>query len=733
MKKIFKNINTAFISCLGLATLLSGCSDQFLKDKTNYDSLTEETVYNNFSTAEEAVNYLYYYLLPSSTSGVTWQLPSTGVKDINSASTEEYPGLSSTSYNTYTSSSIIMDNTTVPDYFYVSAKTYAGPYGLIRPANAIIEGVTAGTLTDDEKAELLGQAYFFRAWIYYRLVDIYGGVPIIDHVQDAISSGEDLNVARSTTKECIDFICSDLQKAAQDLPLSWDDNDRGRVTAGTALALEGRVKLLYASPLFNRADDATRWEEAYEVNKDAIDTLTLGGFGLANVDAPGTNGSGWDSIFSDYTSSEAVFVTLYNDLDESTDYQKWNGWENKIRPANARGGGGIAPTAQMIDMFPMSDGQKPSDAPSTVSSDLSTSSITYDPQLFFLNRDPRFYRTFAFPGEYWTFSGTTWDASSDSTSYPYQKGSSYALWSYCWYSSTSYRDDETQTGYAADALGSNNKSVFVRKRSDDYEINTSPLYTYSTTYAFKQSAAPYMEIRYAEVLLNFAESACGVGTSTTMQEAVDALIQIRKRAGLSAGDDGMYGLDTDLATDRPKLFAAILYERQIELAYEGKRFEDMRRWLLWDGGANFSSVDGAPSDWTLTGFDGNTCTYLGVTAFNGQSRDGIEIRLNDDMGTYTEASGYDPIKSYRPTPLDLMSDISSTTTNMGNLVTFYDNYLYRKTTQVDGGLTIAFQPEYYFLGLRYSAQLNNSTLKQTIGWGDYENGGANGTFDPIAE
>lgn len=46
--------------------------------------------------------------------------------------------------------------------------------------------------------------------------------------------------------------------------------------------------------------------------------------------------------------------------------------------------------------------------------------------------------------------------------------------------------------------------------------------------------------------------------------------------------------------------AAILYERQIELAYEGKRFDDLRRWMLFDGGSELA--DGAPASWKLTGW-----------------------------------------------------------------------------------------------------------------------------------
>lgn len=69
------------------------------------------------------------------------------------------------------------------------------------------------------------------------------------------------------------------------------------------------------------------------------------------------------------------------------------------------------------------------------------------------------------------------------------------------------------------------------------------------------------------------------------------------------------------------------------------------------------------------------------------------------------------------------------------LANFYREYLYRKTTRVDGDLeySITFKPEYYFIGFKTNMQSNNVTLKQTIGWPDSRNGGATGTYDPLAE
>jgi len=716
MKKI--NRFGVLVSMMAITSLFTGCSDQFLKDKQDYDKYTEE-VYNDYEGATERVNWLYNNLLPSSTASIGFDTPSAGVSDDYSKSTEEYGGLSQ-----FVDPSVILDNTTVPDYIYRENKNIS-PYGRIRECNLILAGLKASTLSDAQKKELLGQVYFFRAWCYYRLVKIYGGVPLISQVQNPMignTGGTQLVVPRSTTKASIDFICNDLDTAGSYLPTSWPTTNYGRVTAGTALAMQGRARLLYASPLFNRADDQARWELAYQSNKAAIEKLTAGGFGLAYLNAPGRNASGWAKMFSDYTSPEAVFVTLYNSVKTSsgTNYDKNNGWESSIRPYNAGGSGGKNATAQMIDIFPMADGKKPGQ-----------SSIAYEDQRFFLNRDPRFYRTFAFPGERWAFSVDP--TSLGITTYPYV-GSNYALWSYTWYDNAANQAAEDKSGFAADGLGTHNTTVFVRKRTDDLDVNNTPLYIYDTTNKFGLSAAPYMEMRYAEVLLNFAEAACGANHPT---EAVAALQAIRQRVGYTSANN--FGLDAGLAGDRAKLFAAILYERQIELAYEGKRFDDMRRWLLWDGGVGQAALK---SSWALTGFGTNTCTYLGVAPLNGQRRTGVEVQVQAvNVGQAAMANGSDPMTTkgaVRPTPLNLMTDTTAllnANKPIDNLANFYSQYLHRKTTRVDGDpkYTITFQPKYYFIGFRSNMQQMNVTLLQTIGWADLEKGGADGTYDPLAE
>jgi len=739
MKTLYQIGNTAIIAA---AIIFSACSDSFLEEKKNYGNFDSSNTYGSAAAATERLNSIYYWLLPTSRAGdgngANYQndWTSIGNDDAWAKSTEEYGGFSMW---VNPDEPLTYDN--VYDHFFVANDTYS-PWGHIRNCNDIIEGVlNSSTISEEDKKPLLGQAYFFRAYVYYSMVKLYGGVPIIDHVQDPIGSkASSLIVPRQTTKDCIEFICSDLDKAAEMLPTKWanDGLDYGRITAGLAQALKGYVLLYYASPLFNRSDNEARWEAAYEANKKAIELLQAGGFGLAYAGNGGdNNAANWNRIWTSYdggdgSTREAVFVTLHNTNDNVSgqpDYGKWNVWENNIRPKNANGNGGKHPTAEMVDLFPMADGKKPGE-----------SSITYDKRKFWLNRDPRFYRTFAFPGTEWQFSegaNSLSDAALEGVvpADLYPSGDKYQLWSYQW---TDKSEDltsvTTSSGYWADLLsGSTDKtsghSIYIRKRTQDYHLTTNVLYQFLVSNAnpkgFMKCAAPQLNVRYAEVLLNFAEAAAGANHIT---EAENALKEIRQRVGYTA--DNNYGINA--ITSRQEALKAVLYERQIELAYEGKRFDDMRRWMLFDGGVGQESIK---SSWQLTGFGGNTCTFLGTTPLNGQKRHSIVMVCSTVQET-------DPALANRPAALTLDEDMSydASTNTFANakveaLANFYDTYLNRKDVNADGNddaKTITYLPRYYFIGLKANAMTNNVTLHQTIGWHDYGRN-ADGKFDPLSD
>ena len=713
----------------GLA--LTACSDEFLEDKKNYDNVNPE-IYSDYTGAQLRVNDVYSWCLPNPTSDMNWQYPSTGSNDDGGKSTEEYSGFSV--FLDPQNPLGVTSGQQVPDYFYNQLNNIqSSVYGRIRNINDVIEGITAGTLPQEQKDELLGQVYFFRAWCYYNLMKWYGGVPIVAETQDPI---EGVYTPRSSARKVFEFICSDLDQSAKMLGEStlgggWSSSDWGRVTTGTALALKGRVLLLWASPLFNRANDETRWSNAYTQMKAELDSINACGYDLYTA-ANNINGSVFANQFNQaIVNPEAVFVTLFNTT-QSGDQQKNNPWERYIRPSNTSGSGKNA-SAMLVDLFPMADGKRPST--STTYTKLEMSSYQYDSEHPFMNRDPRFYRTFAFPGFRWAYQGNSTLQEDQPNSPSYNNGQDYELWNYVWYTTEADRDNPSGSNeYAADNLLTSRSGVYVRKRSDDLDINSSPLYANFDAKAdnggFAYSAQPYIELRYAEVLLNLAEAACGAGH---LDEAVSYIQQVRARAGYTAENN--YGLQTNLTSDQAACMSAILYERQIEFAYEGKRFDDMRRWMLYDGGA--VKVPGAPASWTLTGWGGNTCDWLGFKQFNGQRRENMVFRVNDAHWQGGTTVDSDPLVNAgieRCAAVDLRQELGP---QLETLKAWYDQNLVRKLKKGDGrdqnqvDLYINFRPQYYLLGLSNSALTNNTMLPQTIGWEDTS--GAAGTFDPLAE
>ena len=750
----------------GCATvmMLSACSDKFLEDKKNYDNVTDE-VYNHFEGAQSRVDDIYSWCLPS-IGDLAWNNPSMGSNDLAGASTEEYSGFSKFVDPEVELSSMSSDTKiSVPDFFmYQSNNIQASVYGRIRNVNDCIQGIENSTLAQDKKNILLGQCYFFRAWCYYNLVKWYGGVPIVEGTPAPL---EGIYFERKNAKACFDYILTDLRTSASLLKgQTMTGSDYGRVTSGTALALKGRVLVLWCSPMFNRKDDDARWKAAYEEMKTDMSEIAQS-YSLYSTSSD-VNGSDFAGQFLVAGQNpEAVFFTLYNKVasDDGLDNQKNNTWERGIRPSNT-GGGGKRPSKMIMDMFPMADGKVPANV--TTYSKLPHSTTSPDAQAPFMNRDPRFNRTFAFPGFRWAYSGDPTQRDGHNPSY--NQGRDYVMWNYVWYTSKNDAGDPAGgTSYASD--NNSTGGVLVKKKSDDLDVNSAPLYDYAPK-ATKGagpffSGATLIELRYAEVLLNMAEIACGAGhTGKGEGEALFYLNKVRQRAGVP---------EWDLSGD-DVVMSAILYERQVEFAYEGKRFDDLRRWMLYDGGTTLPS--NAPETWRLGGrWASGTDKWLGFTKLNGQRRERMDIRVANSYGVGGTLWNDDPIlakalkaaattyadswnaanpDAKKPMTIKKASQIMSVyeeaaaasrpvsadlrdATTLSALQTWYATNLTieekkgdaRDASQNDEYIT--FRPNYYFLGLSSGAQNNNKHVLQTIGWQDYNNGGSNGTFDPLAE
>ena len=597
-------------ACL-LSLMVSSCKK--VLEKQDLGSFTGAQVYNDSITTKLSVDYIYSQNQPA------WFGNTGGLSGSVNTLSEEVYGDNVFVKGTATSESVTD----------IGAINTSGNYFKIRTINMFIRDVNAGTMDPATKNRYIAQAYFWRAFRYFELAKLYGGVPIVLVPLDAV--GEDAKKAalipRSTTSETFAQIARDLDSCIKYIPVKWPKNDDyGRVTKGAAQAYKGRVLLYFASPEFNPTNNITRWQDAYKANTEAIATLSANGFGLyAKFDASlwtteGSNGG------STPRNPEAVFATLYNTGTTDIGLNN-NSYPNSTVPKYIGStGGSNLPTWDMALTFPMKDGK-----------DIGASSkYTYNLATFYKDRDPRFDQTIAYNGASWPLAGNP----------------NYRLWTYYFTRNNALVSTESAV---------TSSGLYLRKGID-------PALTLAN---FQNAGTDWLEIRYAEVLLNQAECAAEIGNIGQGQEAYANIIAIRKRAGIEAGTDGLYGLPVGLSS--PQLVNAVMRERGIELAFEGKRFWDLRRRKLLE------------------------------STLNGKRRMGVTIALKS-TGTNTDYL--------------LATRDAAANTNLDALYTAS----FTITTKELDTYNISYQPGVYFFGIPTTSMQNNINILQNNTWG--------GPFDP---
>lgn len=542
--KYFNNTKTIMATSLtAMATMFYACNDNFL-DTTPLDKISSSATWSDGTLAEAFVFSVYSYLgyggfeeqmLAVYTDEAMFTHAGRNINTFNEGS--ESPSSLSWKSSTY---------------------EWGTMYSAIRQANVAIQNIPEATFDDqDLKDQLMGEAYFLRAYYYHQLVRFYGGVPLID---TPYTLEDDLSIARNTFGETIDFIVADLDRAAN--LLNNKDEVDGRASRLAALALKSRV-LLYAASDLHESSKApsgygtdlhaysggqqARWQAAQQAAKAVLD-LTTGyktdlnapvDYETGKTNALALAMGGKSAVADAAAASELIFQRTL-----TSEYQREDNWPLggthfgvNNGPNGYHNWSGNAPIQQLVDDYELMDGTK---------FDWDKATHKADP---YVDRDPRFYTHVLYDGAPWK------PRPADVVSIdPY---------------------DEIQTGSYDDGSGGIINGVDTRESpienwngsrtsyNNRKFIDPDPSLVENLT---SHQVIPWPFIRYAEAVLNYVEASIELGQE---DEARTWLNKIRFRVGMPAV--------TDTGED---LKARYRNERRIELAFEEHRYHDARRWLI---------------------------------------------------------------------------------------------------------------------------------------------------------
>ena len=306
-----------------------------------------------------------------------------------------------------------------------------GGYKLNRDVNVLEAAIPTLDITDVEKKSLIGECAFIKAYNYFALVRRYGGVPLVKELQEYEGDVEILKVPRSTEKESWDYVLELFDKAIENLPQSWSDNQR-RATVWAAYAYKSRAALHAASiakywneyPFSGEvvdkgyvggmtADDANRYYEACIKASEALMNDSPYSLHKPNPANPEEAARNYQEIFEDPSTApeEVIFAKGYAqpgaERGHSTDF-----WNNPNQTANgASYPGRTNPTLDLADLYENYDNPGHS-APIVTTEDGDLSDVSgYNPArkyLYFDNpmdifkgKDARLFGTLIVPSSQW--------------------------------------------------------------------------------------------------------------------------------------------------------------------------------------------------------------------------------------------------------------------------------------------------------------------------------------------
>ncbi len=425
----------------------------------------------------------------------------------------------------------------------------------IRKANIGLANLDKLTdATAEERDIIKGQLLFFRGWNHYMIMQYWGGLPYIDHV---LPSGETPKLPRLNYQETAKLAAADLEAAARLLPVDWDQTAAGRPTIGNnnfrankimALAFAGKTLLWAGSPLMNyestgsKSYNAELCKQGAELLGEALNLAeSTGRYELAPF-------SQWSDLFyyADRGTripglKEAILIHNNTDILGAS---MWNQRNDYFCPLVISSGVKVQPTANYVMNYGMQNGLP---IKSWAEAD---SESGYDPTHPWKNRDPRFYKDIAYDGV---------QVVKDDQGTAKEEVKYASLFS-------------TGAHRTSNALKSNLTGFIETKWIPQMTkvIGTYNEYELCMSVSF---------MRLADVYLLYAEAAAqGYGSPSSKAQsfgmtAVDAVNKVRARAGVDP-------VAAKYSSSLDSFMSELRRERAVELAFEGHRFHDLRRWLL---------------------------------------------------------------------------------------------------------------------------------------------------------
>ncbi len=424
------------------------------------------------------------------------------------------------------------------NYFYNGAwgpsnaqsSTWTSCYAAIQECNMFLTNFTGLTFDDinlNSDYNIQMQRYnnyqyevrALRAYFYFLLARQYGAVPM--PVPEEWSDAEASNsLTRTPAQDVFDYIiaeCEDIQDVIQDdySKVAITPSEIGRITRQGVLALKARTALYAASPLFNESNDASLWTRAVEATKEFIDDCEANGKRLID-----NYQDLWDK--ENYITSTTLYELI---LWRSGSSETGNPESYNYPVGVTSGSGGNCPTQNLVDAYDMVETGEAYDGGWGTDADPYT------------GRDPRFALTIAHNAE------TGWPNWRDTPLETYYGG----------------LDGEPNTG--------GTPTGYYLKKLLDGDI------TFEANSTNSSSLHNWIIFRMGEFYLNYAECIYKVTGSPYVayngHTANEMLNKTRVRAGMPEIPDG---LSNDAWWEKYER------ERMVELAFEGHRFWDLRRW-----------------------------------------------------------------------------------------------------------------------------------------------------------